>query len=162
MITTENIDPRSRSWLLALLHLLITIEPNIIEELHRCFGNFLGVLAWDNNHTVAVCHHDIPRTDKHTAQVDRSIYRFDFVPARTESAPFSFVIGGHFMSDDLVAVCQTSTGDHTYHSQLLPVQNVSRADAPCISIALCINHQYASRKKCIHERFSGDVVIPVL
>src|SRR5215470_8763173 len=92
----EHSDPHGRSWLLALLHFLITLQTDIIEELHRSLGHLLGVLTRDNNHAVAVRHNHISRTDKHTAQVDRAIYRFNFIAARAEAASFSFVIGGNF------------------------------------------------------------------
>src|SRR6185437_8917138 len=89
-------EPVVYSWFPALLRFLIPLEANVVEELHRRFGYFLGVLTWDNNHAVPVCHYNISGTDEYAAQVDRAIYRLDFITARAESAPFSFVVRGDF------------------------------------------------------------------
>ena len=58
---------RSRSWLLTLLHFLITLQPDIIEELHGGFGYFFGVLTWHDNDAIAICHDHVAGSDKYTA-----------------------------------------------------------------------------------------------
>src|SRR5262249_18477596 len=92
----------------------------------------------------------------------RSIYRFNFIAARAESAAFPFVIGRNLVVDDLIAVRQTAAGDHSQHSQLLPVHYVGGANAAGIAVALRIDHEYAAREERIHEALRGNVGIPVV
>src|SRR5215813_14112742 len=103
------------------LHLLITLETDVVEKLHGGFGHFLGVLTGNDNPAIAVRHDDITGPDQTATSLDRSIYRFNFIAARAESAAFPFVIGRNLVVDDLIAVRQTAAGDHSQHSQLLPV-----------------------------------------
>ena len=51
----------------ALLHFLITLEADVIEKLHGSFRYFFGVLAWHDNHAIAVCHDHIAGSDQHAA-----------------------------------------------------------------------------------------------
>src|SRR5687768_17235263 len=84
----------------------VALALNLIYEPKRFLGDFLSAFARHDDDAVSVGDDHVTGTDEHAADRHGTIHRFEFVPARPETAGQSAEPDGHLLLNDLVGISE--------------------------------------------------------